>query len=115
MRIKNPCLIVAQVLLDFRLNPLDLLPRSYERAFKTGYLIHPLGGVREVGRQLNLALDVNKNLAIGNALRGSDALHYGFRLFCASFHWNEMTIQPRGVKGWGTMTYAPERDWVNQI
>ena len=43
-------------------------------------LVDPLAGVDLVGGDLHLALEVDENLAIGDALRGGDALHDDFLL-----------------------------------
>ena len=78
MRVKNPRLFRPEILVHLRHDFLDLLPRDQNRVIEACDLLHALVGLDPVGRHYHIALDIQKRLAIREALRGGDALHKGF-------------------------------------
>jgi len=80
VRVKDPGLVGAEVLLDLALDLRDLLAGDDQRLVETRDLVDAFFQIHLVGRNFDLALDVDEDLAIGDALRGGDALHHDFLL-----------------------------------
>ena len=81
VRIEDPGLVRPQVPLHFIADPLDLLPRDQHRTIETRHFVSPLLRLHFVRRHLQIRLQVHEHLAIGDPLRGGDALHHKFGLW----------------------------------
>jgi hypothetical protein len=77
-------LVLAKVLLDLVLDLGDLLAGDQERLVEARYLVETLGRVDLVRGYVDLALEVDEDLPVGDALLGGYALHDDLFL-CAWF------------------------------
>ena len=80
MRVENQRLGFAQIFLHLVLYFRDLLPRREQGLIKTRDLLDAFFQVHLITRHLDIALQIHKYRAIGDALRGGDALHDDFWL-----------------------------------
>ncbi len=67
MRVENSRFFRAKSALHFALNFLNLPSRNEQRVLKAGNFLNPFIGIDRVRRNFQIALNIQKNRAIGDA------------------------------------------------